>query len=609
MENKNLDNLRHSCAHLLAAAVMEIWPSAKRTIGPAIENGFYFDFDFGKIKISESDFSRIEQKMHEIVKKWDKFERYEKSASEAKKEYPGNQYKHELIDQFTKEGQKISFYKAGEYSDLCEGGHVEHPKEQIKYFKLLSVAGAYWRGNEKNTMLTRIYGTVWSSKEELEKHLLMLLEAKKRDHRKLGQDLGLFVFSDLIGKGLPMLTAKGATIRRILERFIVDEEIRRDYQHVITPPLAKVDLYRMSGHYPYYKEIMYPEMKVDDEKLILRPMTCPHHFMLYKSSPHSYKELPIRLAEISPQFRYEKSGELTGLIRVRMFMLADAHIICMKNQAKEEIKKVLDLIDFVNNALGLKKGVDYRYRLSLGDRNDTKKYYQGDASWDLAEQELRDVLIKTKAPFYEAKNEAAFYGPKIDVQIKNIHGKEETAFTVQYDLVMPKRFSLRYVAENGQEKEPIVIHRASLGCFERTMAFLIEHYAGAFPPWLAPVQVAVLPISDQQYDYAKLITDILKSNHIRAISDLENQTIGKKIRNSTLQKIPYMIIIGEKEQKCSMINDQGSNTKINSVGAKFISPDTKELFISVRSRDGKNIGEKTLYEFISELNQQIEKRT
>lgn len=608
MDNKNLDNLRHSCAHLLAAAVMEIWPNAKRTIGPAIENGFYFDFDFGQVKISESDFSRIEQKMHKIVKKWEKFERYEKSGAEAKKEYPGNQYKHELIDEFAGKGEKISFYKARDYSDLCEGGHVENPKSELKHFKLLSVAGAYWRGDEKNTMLTRIYGTVWPSKEELEKHLLMLQEAKKRDHRKIGQDLGLFVFSDLIGKGLPMLTAKGATIRRVLERFIVDEEIRRDYQHVITPPLAKVDLYRMSGHYPYYKETMYPEMKVDDEELILRPMTCPHHFMLYKSSPHSYKELPIRLAEISPQFRYEKSGELTGLIRIRMFMLADAHIICMKNQAKSEIKNVLDLIDFVNNALGLKKGVDYRYRLSLGDRNESKKYYKDDASWDLAEQELRDVLIETKAPFYEAKNEAAFYGPKIDVQMKNIHGKEETAFTVQYDFVMPKRFNMRYVDEDGQDKEPIVIHRASLGCFERTMAFLIEHYAGAFPPWLAPVQVAVLPISDQQHDFAKLIEGILKSNNIRAVSDLENQTIGKKIRNSTLQKIPYMIIIGEKEQKCSMFNDQGSKTKNKSVGAGRDLPDTKNLFISVRSRDGKNIGEKTLYEFIHELNQQIEKR-
>jgi len=618
-----LHKLRHTAEHVLHTAMQNLYPQLKKAMGPATDEGFYFDFDV-EDHISEDHFPKIEAEMKRLINKNLKLVQDFITPDEAKKNFANNPYKLEWVEQIVQRGEHISIYKMVDHDDgvvdldLCSGPHANYTSK-IKAFKLLSVAGAYWHGDEKNKMLTRIYGTVWPSKEELDKYLLMQQEAKKRDHRKLGQDLGLFVFSDLIGKGLPMLTAKGATIRRVLERFIVDEEIRRDYQHVITPPLAKVDLYRMSGHYPYYKETMYPEMKVDDEKLILRPMTCPHHFMLYKSSPHSYKELPIRLAEISPQFRYEKSGELTGLIRVRMFMLADAHIVCMKNQAKSEIKNVLDLIDFVNNALGLKKGVDYRYRLSLGDRNESKKYYKDDASWDLAEQELRDVLIETKAPYYEAKNEAAFYGPKIDVQIKNIHGKEETAFTVQYDFVMPKRFSMRFVDEDGKEKEPIVIHRASLGCFERTMAFLIEHYAGAFPPWLAPVQVAVLPISDQQHEYAKLITEILKSSNIRAISDLENQTIGKKIRNSTLQKIPYMIIIGEKEKKRSMINDQGSNTKNKSVGAGRDLPNTnvgansnlpanKQLFISVRSLNGKNIGEKTLYEFIHELNQQIEKR-
>jgi len=588
MDNKNLDNLRHSAAHLLAAAVIQIWPDSKRTIGPAIENGFYFDFDFGDIKISENDFSRIEQKMHEIAKTWVEFTRYEKSPEDAKKEYPGNEYKHELIDTFAKDGQKISFYQAGEYSDLCEGGHVEDPKKELKHFKLLSIAGAYWHGDEKNKMLTRVYGTIWPTKEELQQYLLQLEEAKKRDHRKLGADLGLFVFSDLVGKGLPMFTAKGATLKRILERFIVDEEIKRGYQHVITPPIAKVDLYRMSGHYPYYKETMYPPMIVDNEELILRPMTCPHHFMLYKSSPHSYKELPIRLAEISPQFRYEKSGELTGLIRLRMFMLADAHIICSKEQAKQEIKQVLKLIDYVNSALGLKKGVDYRYRLSLGERKDSKKYYKDDNSWDQAEQVLREVLIETKAPYYEAQNEAAFYGPKIDVQMKNVNGKEDTAFTVQYDFVMPKRFSLTYIDENGLEKEPIVIHRASLGCFERTMAFLIEHYKGAFPLWLNPVQVEVLTISEKHNDYAKKVTDILLKNNIRAHLNDENATIGKKIRQSTLQKVSFMIIIGDKEIEKS----QDKET---------------QYVISLRSREGENRNQILLYDFISELKSTIEK--
>lgn len=586
-----MKKLQHSCAHLLAAAVMEIWPKTKRTIGPPIENGFYFDFDFVDVKISENDFSRIEKKMHEIVKKWDRFERYEKSPKGAKKEYPGNQYKHELIDEFAKFGQKISFYRSGNYSDLCEGDHVDNPKKQLIYFKLLSVAGAYWRGDEKKPMLTRIYGTVWPTKEALDHYLWQIQEAKKRDHRKIGKDLGLFVFSDLVGKGLPMLTSKGATIRRILERFVVDEEIKRDYQHVVTPPLAKVDLYRTSGHYPYYKDTMYPAMKVDEEELILRPMTCPHHFMLYKSQSHSYKELPIRYAEISPQYRYEKSGELTGLIRVRMFILADAHIFCQKDQVKTEIIAVLNLINYINQALGLKKGVDYLYRLSLGDRSNDKKYYKDDRAWDEAEKTLREVLVETKADFYEAKDEAAFYGPKIDVQMKNIVGKEETAFTVQYDFVMPKRFALRYIDEHGNEAEPVVIHRSSLGCFERTMAFLIEHYAGALPLWLSPVQVAVLPITDKQHEFAQHVADALKSEGIRCELNLDNETIGKKIRSVTLQKVPYMIIIGKKEAQSFT-----DHKEIN-----------QNTVVSVRTREGKDLGQVNFFEFVKQLKSQIEK--
>ncbi len=580
MESHNLDKLRHSCAHLFAAAIKTLYPEAKLAIGPSISDGFYYDVDYGDISLSEADFPRIEQKMHEIVKKWTGFDKREVSYEDAKAFYQNNPYKLELIEEFNKNGEKITFFKSGDFEDLCQGNHAENPKENLKHFKLLSVAGAYWRGSEKNKMLTRVYGTVFPSKLELEDHLKRLEEAKKRDHRKLGRDLDLFAFSDLVGKGLPLWTSKGTTIKRVLERFIVDEELSREYEHVSTPPIAKVDLYRTSGHYPYYKETMYPPMKVDDEELILRPMTCPHHFALFKTRPRSYHEMPVRFAEISPQFRYEKSGELTGLIRVRTFLLTDAHIITPKEQAKKEILGVLDLIDYVNKALGLKAGVDYRYRLSLGDRKEDKKYYKDDAMWDYSENILREVLKNQKVPYFEAENEAAFYGPKIDVQMKNVNGKEDTAFTIQYDFVMPKRFELRFINKEGQEEEPVVIHRASLGAFERTIAFLIEHYGGSLPLWLSPVQVSILPISDKFQDYAGNIKSEMLKKGIRCEVNSQSKTLGAKIRETTLQKIPYMVIIGEKEQKDNVI--------------------------SVRTREGKDLGQITVAEFINKLKSQIE---
>jgi len=544
---EDLEKLSHSTAHLLAAAVQKLYPETLLAIGPAIENGFYYDFQFIS-PIGQEDLEKIESEMRKIVKNWVGFERLEVSKNEALKKFKNNPFKKELIEEFAKQNKTLTFYKSGDFIDLCKGGHVEHPNQEIKFFRLLSIAGAYWRGSEKNPMLTRIYGTVWPSKQDLENYLEDLEEARKRDHRKIGKDLKLFVFADLVGKGLPLLTAKGATIRRILERFIVDEEIKRGYQHVITPVLAKVDLFRTSGHYPYYKETMYPPMKVDEEELILRPMTCPHHFMLYKSEVHSYKELPIKLAEISPQFRYEKSGELTGLMRVRTFTLSDAHIICKTNQAKEEIKKVLDLIDYVNDKLGLQKSKDYRYRLSLGEPGDNKKYFKDDQAWKKAEQTLREVLQETKSPFFEAKDEAAFYGPKIDIQMKNALGKEETAFTIQYDFVQPKRFELSFVNENGQAERPIVIHRSSIGAIERTIAFLIEHYAGNLPVWLSPVQVEIIPIADRHLEYAKEIKDQLIDFGIRAQVNLKTEPLGAKIRSAQLEKIPYMLIIGDKEK-------------------------------------------------------------
>src|SRR3990167_7186334 len=493
-----LENLRHSTAHLLAAAVMELWPNTKRAIGPSIENGFYFDFDFGDVKITEEDFPKIEAKMREILPSWKSFEKHELDANEARNEYPDNPYKHEMIDEFSEKGKKkVSFYKSGDYWDLCRGGHIEHPDKKLQNFKLLSVAGAYWRGGEKNKMLTRIYGTVFPTQKELDEYLNNLKLEKERDHRKIGKDLDLFVFSDLVGAGLPLFTEKGATIRRELERFTQDEEIRRGYKHVITPHLAKTDLYRTSGHYPYYKDTMYPVMKVDEDELILRPMACPHHYQIYLAKPRSYRELPFKIAEIAKQFRYEKSGELTGLMRVRSFCLADSHIICQKEKVKEEINNVLDLIEYMANSLGLEPIIDYRYRLSLGDRKDTKKYYKDNNAWAFAENILRTVLRERKAPFFEAEKEAAFYGPKIDIQMKNFAGKEDTAFTVQYDFAGPKRFELSYINEDSKKEEPVIIHRSSIGSIERTMALLIEKFAGAFPLWLSPVQVSIIPISEK----------------------------------------------------------------------------------------------------------------
>lgn len=553
--------LRHTAEHVLHTAIQNLYPKLKKAMGPATEDGFYNDFEVDQ-KISEADFPNIEKEMKRLIDLNLPMTQELINVDAAKKLFADNPYKLEWIEEIEKRGEQVSVYHMGDVeTDLCSGPHAKSTGD-IKAFKLLSVAGAYWHGDEKNKMLTRIYGTAFSSASELDEYLARIEEAKKRDHRKIGKDLGLFVFADLVGKGLPMLTAKGATIRRELERFIVDEELRRGYQHVVTPPLAKVDLYKTSGHYPYYKNTMYPPMKVDEEELILRPMTCPHHFMLYKSEPHSYRELPIRIAELSPQFRYEKSGELTGLMRVRMFCLADAHIITQKENAKDEIKKVLDLIDFVNTTLGMKKGIDYRYRLSLGDRKDTKKYYKDDAAWKHAEQVLREVLTETDAPFFEASNEAAFYGPKIDVQIKNVAGHEETAFTVQYDFVMPKRFELSYIDPSGKEQEPVVIHRSSIGAFERTMAFLIERFGGAFPTWLTPTQVIVLPIAERHTIYATTVLEELKKAGIRATLDDRSETLGSRIRDAQKDKVSYMLIIGDNEVTNKTVTKRGRIGKV-----------------------------------------------
>lgn len=579
MSNQNLDNLNHSCAHLLAAAVMELYPNTKRTIGPAIEQGFYFDFEFAQ-PISEADLENIEAKMHEIAKSWKGFERHELSPEDAKNEYPDNQYKHELIDEFADEGQTLTFYKSGEYWDLCRGGHVEHPDQELKHFKLLSIAGAYWRGDEKNTMLTRIYGTCWPSAEELEAHLQRLAEAKARDHKKLGKELDLFTFTETVGKGLPLWTPKGATVRRELERFIVDEELKRGYLHVYTPDIARLELYKKSGHYPYYKDSMYAPIQIEDDEFMLRPMTCPHHFELYSSHPHSYKELPMRFAELAKLYRFEQSGELSGLQRVRSFCLADAHIVCRKEQAEAELHGVLDLIEYIAKIFGLRAGENFSYRLSLGDRADEKKYFKDDASWDFAEDVLRRVLQTRNSHFVEAEQEAAFYGPKIDIQMKNVNGKEDTAFTVQYDFVMPKRFDLKFINEHGEEEQPVVIHRSSIGAVERVMAFLIEHYAGAFPVWLSPVQVAIVPISEDQYEYAQSVAEQLKKSNVRVEVMAEAESMQNRIRKAAGEKVPYILVVGKKE--------------------------VEEHSVAVRQRGNKNLGTMKVEEFVERINGEIQ---
>jgi len=556
-----------------------MFPDAKFAIGPSIEDGFYYDFELPRA-LSPEDLPAIEKRMAEIIKADLPFKHQEITKEEAKKLFASQPYKMELIEEI--EDDKVGIYSQGNFTDLCRGPHVSSSGE-IGVFKLTSIAGAYWRGDEHNAMLQRIYGLAFKTQAELDDYLAHLEEIRKRDHRKIGKDLDLFVFSDLVGKGLPIFTEKGSIIRRELERFVVDEELKRGYKHIYTPDLALVALYKTSGHYPYYKDTMYPVMKIDDEELILRPMTCPHHYQYYASRPRSYRELPFRIAELAKQFRYEKSGELTGLMRVRAFCLADSHIICQKEQAVSEINQVMDLIEYVAGVLGYKAGEDFRYRLSLGDRKDEKKYYKDDDAWDYAENVLREVLKQRGANFFEAEKEAAFYGPKIDIQMKNVAGKEDTAFTVQYDFVGPKRFKMTYIDSDGKEKEPIVIHRSSIGAIERTMAFLIEHYAGAFPTWLSPVQVKVIPVSDRHNEHAARITAELKGRGIRAEIDDRSERMNLKIRQAQLEKVPYMVVIGDKE--------------------------AAENTVAVRRRSGEQLPAQQLASFIEMITREIDDKT
>ncbi len=539
-----LEKLRHSAAHLLAAAVLELWPNTKITIGPAIENGFYYDFDFSQ-PISENDLPKIEKKMREIVKEWDKFERIEVTAEEAKEQFKNNPYKQELIDEFSQEGEQLTFYKSGNFIDLCRGGHIDNPKKELKHFKLLSLAGAYWRGDEKNPMLTRIYGTAFPTKEELETYLKQLEEAKLRDHRKIGKEQELFTFDNLIGKGLPIWLPKGTIIKNEIEKLAIEMEDKYDYLRVSTPHLGKRELYETSGHLPYYADSMYPAMEMDDGIYYLKAMNCPHHHLIYKSKIRSYRDLPIRLAEYGTVYRNELSGTLAGLLRVRSLQMNDAHIYCRKDQIKEEIKKVVELTLYYFNLFGFR---ELYFRLSKWSPDNKEKYIDEPDNWQYSQQVLREVLEEMQVKFVEVEDEAAFYGPKIDVQFKSVIDREETMSTIQLDFAAKSRFELYYIDEKGrQNNEVFVIHRAPLSTHERLMAFLIEHYAGAWPVWLAPVQVAIISVGKDHRDFCQQLGEEFKGRDIRVEVDNANETVGNKIRKAEKQKVPYMLVIGDRE--------------------------------------------------------------
>ncbi len=539
---ESLDHLRHSTAHLLAAAVMELWPATKRTIGPAIENGFYYDFAFVE-PISDKDFAKIENKMHELVKKWDGFERSEVSADEAKKAFEGNEFKRELIEEFSGEGQTLTLYKSGEFSDLCRGGHVEHPRDELKHFKLLKLAGAYWRGDEKNPQLTRIYGTIFPTKEELDAFLLQQEEAKKRDHKKLGKELELFLISPSVGSGFPLYMPKGAMLKRTLENWLITEKEKRGYKFVWTPHVAKSDLYKQSGHWQKY-DAMFKPMVLDDEEYVVKPMNCPHHFQIFNERPRSYRELPLYLAENATVYRYEKAGELNGLLRVRSLTQDDTHAFVRHSEIAAEINKVIDFTFFVYETFGFK---DYKARISVRDPKNPDKHMGDPKTWDKAEEALITAAKDRKMEYFIGEGEAAFYGPKIDIVVKDALGRDWQLTTVQLDFVQPENFDMNFVNEEGQNERPAVLHIAILGSVDRFMAILIEQYAGAFPFWLAPLQAVVIPISEDQNAYAETVLAELKKAGIRAENWNESESMQNRIRKAEKQKIPYMLVVGKRE--------------------------------------------------------------
>ena len=565
----------HTTSHIMAQAIKRLYKNVKLAIGPAIDAGFYYDFDTD-YRFSEADFEKIEAEMKKIIKEDLPIERFELPREEAIKlmKDAGEDYKVELIEDLP-EDEVLSFYKQGEFTDLCAGPHLMSTGK-VKCVKIMSTSGAYWRGDENNKMLQRIYGISFPKASLLEEHLQMLQEAKERDHRKLGKDLELFMTHKLVGSGLPMYLPHGATVRRLLERYIQDKEIKMGYEHVYTPSLANVSLYKTSGHWDHYKEDMFPVMKMDNEELVLRPMNCPHHMLIYKNKMHSYKDLPIRIGELAHDFRYEDSGSVCGIERVRQMCQNDAHLFVRPDQIKDEVARVVKLILDVYKDFGFE---DYKFRLSLRDKNDKHKYFDDDQMWEKAEGELREILKELGLDFYEAEGEAAFYGPKLDVQLKSAIGHDVTLSTCQLDFLLPERFELEYIGEDGKAHRPVVIHRAILGTSDRFMAFLIEETKGAFPTWLAPVQVKILPISDKHLEYANKVKETLQEKDLRVEVDDRAEKIGYKIREAQLQKVPYMLIVGDKEEQ--------------------------EGKVGVRDRKQGDIGAIPLDEFVSKIEEEV----
>lgn len=569
----------HTTSHIMAQAVKRLFPKVKLAIGPSIDGGYYYDFDT-EVPFSDEDKEKILEEMKKIIKEDLPIEKYTLPRAEAiafmkEKEEP---YKVELIEDLP-EGEEISFYRQGEFTDLCAGPHLTSTGK-VKAITILSSSSAYWRGSEKNQSLQRIYGISFPKTTELEEHLALLEEAKQRDHRKIGKDLEMFMTHELVGAGLPMYLPNGATVRRILERYIVDKEVALEYDHVYTPSLANVELYKTSGHWDHYKEDMFPVMKLENEEMVLRPMNCPHHMLIYKNKLHSYRDLPIRIGELAHDFRYESSGSVCGLERVREMCQNDAHIFVTPEQIKQEIGQVVRLILSVYEDFGFE---NYTFRLSLRDKNDKAKYFDDDTMWNTAESELRQILTELNLNFYEAEGEAAFYGPKLDVQIKTALGHDVTMSTCQLDFLLPERFKLTYIGEDGKEHRPVVIHRAILGTLDRFMSFLIEETKGAFPIWLSPMQVKVLPLTDSHKEYATVVKEELVKAGIRVELDDRNEKIGYKIREAQLQKVPYMLVLGDKE------------VQANTVG--------------VRSRKEGDIGQVSIEEFIANLRKEIENYT
>ncbi|HCY1369822.1 TPA: threonine--tRNA ligase [Staphylococcus aureus] len=545
-----LEVLRHSTAHLMAHAIKRLYGNVKFGVGPVIEGGFYYDFDIDQ-NISSDDFEQIEKTMKQIVNENMKIERKVVSRDEAKELFSNDEYKLELIDAIP-EDENVTLYSQGDFTDLCRGVHVPSTAK-IKEFKLLSTAGAYWHGDSNNKMLQRIYGTAFFDKKELKAHLQMLEERKERDHRKIGKELELFTNSQLVGAGLPLWLPNGATIRREIERYIVDKEVSMGYDHVYTPVLANVDLYKTSGHWDHYQEDMFPPMQLDEtESMVLRPMNCPHHMMIYANKPHSYRELPIRIAELGTMHRYEASGAVSGLQRVRGMTLNDSHIFVRPDQIKEEFKRVVNMIIDVYKDFGFE---DYSFRLSYRDPEDKEKYFDDDDMWNKAENMLKEAADELGLSYEEAIGEAAFYGPKLDVQVKTAMGKEETLSTAQLDFLLPERFDLTYIGQDGEHHRPVVIHRGVVSTMERFVAFLTEETKGAFPTWLAPKQVQIIPVNvDLHYDYARQLQDELKSQGVRVSIDDRNEKMGYKIREAQMQKIPYQIVVGDKEVENNQVN-------------------------------------------------------